>query len=116
VQTIDGLEQLLNPCRLTGHFLRCQICRYCFAELSDAADALGCDQRQHGLRISIQQLALLLFLNGPCRPTHMIYGIAELGQDAGGYASGPDRLLDFGKLRTGLSELEIHPPKSLTRI
>jgi hypothetical protein len=54
VQATDGLEKLVHACGLTGHLLFSQIHRYRFAELSCAADPLSCNQRQHGLRISIQ--------------------------------------------------------------
>jgi hypothetical protein len=57
-------------------------------ELSSAANALGRNQRQYGLRIVPLQLALLPFLNCPCSFPYVIDCIAELRQDPWVYDTG----------------------------
>ena len=80
MQILDGPEELVDSYRFAGYLVRCEVRRYRFTELGAAADTLGSQQGEHGLRIVLLQLALLPLLNRPRGLAHVVHCIAELLQ------------------------------------
>src|SRR5260370_15940494 len=76
--TRDGPEELRHSRGLAACFVSRQVGGYGVTELSGAADAVSGKQRQHGVRVTLLQLARLRFLGGRCRFADIIHGVAEL--------------------------------------
>src|SRR5260370_35812356 len=72
VDAVDGLEELINPHGLASYFMRGGVRGYGVAELRGAADTFSCQLEEHRLGIVLPRLAVLTFLNGPRRLSHMI--------------------------------------------